>query len=80
MIEAYMPDKIAESSPAEDVATDLTAVRADISGLAESVKRLAIESPQLAVSSLEHEMRREPLQSVAIAAGIGFVLALLIAR
>jgi ElaB/YqjD/DUF883 family membrane-anchored ribosome-binding protein len=65
------------SSAAADVTTDLTALRADIAGLADSVKRVAAEAPDLARENLEASVRRNPLQAVAIAAGIGFVVALL---
>ena len=66
------------SSAATDVSTDLTALRADIAGLADSVKKLAAEAPDLARENLEVSIRRNPLQAVAIAAGIGFVAALLV--
>jgi ElaB/YqjD/DUF883 family membrane-anchored ribosome-binding protein len=62
------------------VSTELTALRADLTGLAESVKRLAAEAPELAQQSLETSIRRNPLQATLIAAGVGFVLSLVIGR
>lgn len=68
------------SSNVTDVSTELTALRADLTGLAESVKRLAVEAPDLAKQSLETSIRRNPLQATLIAASIGFVLAIIISR
>lgn len=63
-----------------DVSTELTALRADLKGLADSVKRLVAESPELAKGSVEASIRRNPLQATLIAVGVGFVLALIIGR
>jgi ElaB/YqjD/DUF883 family membrane-anchored ribosome-binding protein len=68
------------SSEATDVSTELTALRADLKGLAESVKQLAAEAPQLAREGFETSIRRNPLQAISIAAGIGFVLSLIVGR
>ena len=68
------------SSGATDVSTELTALRADITGLADLVKRLAAEAPDLAKEGFESAIRRNPLQATLIAAGIGFVLCLIIGR
>lgn len=63
-----------------DVSTELIALRADLAGLADSVKRLAAEAPELAKEGLETSIRRNPLQATLIAAGIGFVVSLIIRR
>ena len=68
------------SSAATDVSTELTALRADIAGLADSVKRLVGEAPDLAMESVEASIRRDPLRAVVIASGIGFVLSLILTR
>jgi ElaB/YqjD/DUF883 family membrane-anchored ribosome-binding protein len=68
------------SSAVTDVETELTALRADVKGLAESIQRLAVEAPSMARASLEESIRREPLRAIFIAAGIGFVLSLVISR
>ena len=68
------------SSAVTDVSTELTALRADIVGLADSVKRLVGEAPDLAKESFETSIRRNPIQATLIAGGIGFVLALILAR
>ena len=62
------------------MSTEPTALRADITGLADSVKRLAAEAPDIAKEGLESSIRRNPLQATLIAAGIGFVLSLIIGR
>jgi hypothetical protein len=43
----------ASSSAGTDVSTELTALRADVVGLAESVKRWVGEAPDLAIDGLE---------------------------
>ena len=62
------------------VSDNMIALRADLAGLAESVKRLAGKSPGLARESFKSSIRRNPLQATLIAAGVGFVLALIMAR
>jgi ElaB/YqjD/DUF883 family membrane-anchored ribosome-binding protein len=62
------------------VSDNLVALRADLTGLAESVKQLAAESPGLALEGFESSIRRNPVQATLIAAGVGFVLALILAR
>ena len=66
------------ASAATDIQTELVALQADIRGLSESVQRLVAEAPSLAKDSLEVSMRREPLKATFIAAGVGFILALLL--
>jgi len=68
------------TSAATDVSTELTALRADVAGLVDSVKRLAIDSPEIARDTFESSIRRNPLQATLIAAGVGFVLSLIVAR
>ena len=75
----YAPDT-GGSSAINDVGTELTALKADVKGLAESIQRLAAEAPGIAVDTLEASIRREPLRSVFIAAGVGFVLSLIVSR
>jgi ElaB/YqjD/DUF883 family membrane-anchored ribosome-binding protein len=73
------------------VGDHVAALRADIAGLAESVKRLAAE--QLGATSeevqdkameklgdVEAAIRRNPSQAVLIAAGVGFVAGLTLSR
>ena len=68
------------TSAVTDVSDDVIALRADIAGLAEAVKRLATEAPDLARESLASPIRRNPFQSTLIAVGVGFVLCLLVTR
>ena len=76
----YAAEPGGSSSAATDVATELTALRADVAGLADSVRRLVGEAPDLAKEGLEMSIRRNPLQAVVIASGIGFVLSLIVTR
>lgn len=76
---------------ASEVGDNVAALRDDIASLAASVKRLAAEqlgtsaeeAQQLAkekVGDLEAAIRRNPSQSALIAAGVGFVVGLILAR
>lgn len=76
----YAADTAGSSTAATDVGTELTALKADVKGLAESVQRLAAEAPGIAVDTLEASIRHQPLRSVFIAAGIGFVASLIVSR
>ena len=76
----YAADTGGSSTAVNDVGTELTALKADVKGLAESVQRLVADAPGIAVDTLEHAIRREPLRSVFIAAGVGFVLSLIVSR
>jgi ElaB/YqjD/DUF883 family membrane-anchored ribosome-binding protein len=78
-------------SAASDVGDNVTALREDIASLAASVKRLAAEQIGTSVEDvqdkamekvgdLESAIRRNPSQSALIAAGIGFVVGLVLAR
>lgn len=70
----------ASSSAATDVSTELIALRADVVGLADSVKRLVGEAPDLAIEGLESVIRRNPTHAVLVAGGIGFALSLILTR
>jgi ElaB/YqjD/DUF883 family membrane-anchored ribosome-binding protein len=74
-----------------EVGDNVTALREDIASLAASVKRLASEQlgtsvddvQDLAkdkVGDLESAIRRNPSQSALIAAGVGLVIGLILAR
>ncbi len=78
-------------SAASDVGDNVTALREDIAKLADSVKRLAADQIGTSVEDvqdkamekvgdLEAAIRRNPSQSALIAAGIGFVVGLILAR
>jgi ElaB/YqjD/DUF883 family membrane-anchored ribosome-binding protein len=77
---SYAADTGASSSAATDVQMELTALTADVKGLAESIQRLAGEAPSLARESLEASIRREPIRAIFIAAGVGFFLSLIVTR
>lgn len=76
----FAADTGSASPAATDVQTELTALQADVRGLAESVQRLVAETPELAKGKLEQAIRREPMRAALIAAGAGFVAARLLAR
>jgi ElaB/YqjD/DUF883 family membrane-anchored ribosome-binding protein len=76
----YAADTGGSSSAATDVQTEITALTADVKGLAESIQRLAAEAPSLARESFEDSIRREPIRAIFIAAGVGFVLSLIMSR
>ncbi len=76
---------------AGDVEDNVAALRADISNLSESVKRLAKEQLGAAaeevqdkakekLGDLEAAIRRNPSQAALIAAGMGFVFGLILSR
>jgi ElaB/YqjD/DUF883 family membrane-anchored ribosome-binding protein len=81
------PNTIAASNVSDNVA----ALRADIAGLADSVKRLAAEQIGSSTADVQDKairklgdveaaIRRNPSQAAMIAAGIGFVVGLILAR
>jgi ElaB/YqjD/DUF883 family membrane-anchored ribosome-binding protein len=81
----------ASRSAASDVGDNVTALREDIASLADSVKRLAAEQLGSSVEDVqdkamekigdvEASIRRNPTQSALIAAGIGFVVGLILTR
>lgn len=78
-------------SAASEVGDNVTALREDIANLAESVKRLAAEQIGTSVEDVQDKamekvgdveaaIRRNPTQAAMIAAGIGFVVGLILAR
>lgn len=78
-------------NPTEEVGDNVTALREDIAALAASVKRLASEQigssvddvqdkAKEKVDDIETAIRRNPTQSAMIAAGIGFVVGLILTR
>jgi ElaB/YqjD/DUF883 family membrane-anchored ribosome-binding protein len=78
-------------SAANEVGDNVSALREDIASLAASVKRLAAEQIGTSVEDaqdmamekvgdLEAAIRRNPSQSALIAAGVGFVVGLVLVR
>jgi ElaB/YqjD/DUF883 family membrane-anchored ribosome-binding protein len=76
---------------AADVGDNVAALRADIAALADSVKRLASEQlgsnvedvqdkAMEKLGDVEAAIRRNPSQAALIAAGIGFVVGLILSR
>ncbi|ODS02989.1 hypothetical protein AUC71_12270 [Methyloceanibacter marginalis] len=85
--DAEMPDHKALREDLQEIAARLANLRSDIDGLmgaagatashqAEALQDQASE----ALANFEDAVRREPLKSLAIAAGAGFVLGILLRR
>jgi ElaB/YqjD/DUF883 family membrane-anchored ribosome-binding protein len=79
------------STAASGVSDNVAALRADIAGLADSVKRLAAEQVGSSAENVQEKamakfgdieaaIRRNPSQAAMIAAGIGFVVGLILSR
>jgi ElaB/YqjD/DUF883 family membrane-anchored ribosome-binding protein len=73
--------------PKDDLSEELQAIRADIENLASTVRRIAKDELSQAQASAaesakqaEDAIRRNPLQAVAIAAGLGFLLGVITRR
>lgn len=85
----HLKDDVQKS--AETVATDFTALRSDISRLAASVQQMAANELGAQVEDLnakaseqitaaERAIRENPTQAALIAAGIGFMVGLIMIR
>jgi len=85
------PNAPGSQSAASDVSDNMSALRDDIASLADSVKRLAGEhlgasvedvqdKAKEKIGDLEATIRRNPSQAALIAAGVGFVLGLILSR
>ena len=83
---AFPPSSRSDPNPksASEVGENVAALRTDIANLAESVKRLATEQVQdkatEKLADVEAAIRRNPSQAAMIAAGIGFVVGLILTR
>lgn len=92
----FNPASNAEAKPEaqearREVKDNYEAIRADIAELASSVKKLAgsefggaiedaQEGAQMRLGQLERSIREKPTQAALIAAGVGFLVGLLIVR
>jgi len=78
------PPAVPSDAATSEVGDKLAALREDIANLAESIKRVAAEQIGSSVEdvhqSLETHIRRNPTQATLIAAGIGLVVGLILAR
>jgi hypothetical protein len=79
-IKAYAAEAGGTRSDQTDVSTELIALRADLVGLADSVKRLVEEAPEIAKDSIEASIRRDPIRATLVAGGVGFLLSLILVR
>jgi ElaB/YqjD/DUF883 family membrane-anchored ribosome-binding protein len=83
--------KIQSETAQQDVKENLTTLKSDVADLASSVKRLADaefgnvassaqDAAQRSVGQLEDSIRKNPTQAAMIAAGVGFIVGLILAR
>jgi ElaB/YqjD/DUF883 family membrane-anchored ribosome-binding protein len=91
MTYASRPQDQGTRSAANEVGDNVAALREDIASLAASVKRLAAEQIGTSVEEVQDKamekvgdveaaIRRNPTQAALIAAGIGFVVGLILSR
>jgi ElaB/YqjD/DUF883 family membrane-anchored ribosome-binding protein len=82
-----MPDHVVLKEEVQRIAKHLATLRQDVDALAGSLKSAgghqlhrAQDKAGEALGTVEEAVRRDPLTSVGIAAGIGFLLGIVIAR
>ena len=85
--DAEMPDHVALKEEVRKIAQHLATLRQDVDALAGSLKSAgghqlhrAQDKAGEALGTVEEAVRRDPLTSLGIAAGIGFLLGIVIAR
>lgn len=85
--DAEMPDHKALNDDLKKIAAHIAKLRAEIDGLAGTVGETGSHQAEAlrdqaaeALESVKESVRREPLRSLAIAAGIGFVLGIVMGR
>jgi ElaB/YqjD/DUF883 family membrane-anchored ribosome-binding protein len=85
--DAEMPDHVALREEVHKIAKHLATLRQDVEALTGSIKEAgghqldrAQDKAGEALHSVEDAVRRDPLTSLGIAAGIGLLLGIVIAR
>ena len=85
--DAEMPDHKAWEEDLQEIAAHIANLRAEIEGLVGTVGATGLHQVEArrnqaadALESVEDAVRREPVKSLAIAAGIGFVLGVVMGR
>jgi ElaB/YqjD/DUF883 family membrane-anchored ribosome-binding protein len=85
--DAEMPDHVALREEVQKIAKHLATLRRDVEALGGSIRSAgghqlhrAQDKAGEALGSVENAVRRDPLTSLGIAAGIGFLLGIVIAR
>ncbi len=85
--DAEMPDHKALSEDLQEIASRLSSLRKEIDGLVGSVGATGSHQAEAlqaqaseALSAVEDAVRREPLKSLGIALGAGFLLGILMGR
>ena len=85
--DADMPDHVVLKEEVQRIAKHLATLRQDVDALAGSLKSAgghqlhrAQDKAGEALGTVEQAVRRDPLTSLGIAAGIGFLLGIVIAR
>ena len=85
--DAEMPDHKALSEDLQEIAEHLEALRSDLDALAGSIGATGSHQAEAlraqageTLGAMEDAIRREPLKSVGIAVGVGFLLGVLMGR
>ena len=85
--DADMPDHVVLKEEVQRIAKHLATLRQDVDALAGSLKSAgghqlhrAQDKAGEALGTVEEAVRRDPLTSLGIAAGVGFLLGIVIAR
>jgi ElaB/YqjD/DUF883 family membrane-anchored ribosome-binding protein len=86
-IDAEMPDHKALKEDLQEIADHIAGLRSDIDGLVGAVGATGSHQTEAlrdqaaeALASVEDAVRREPVKSLAIALGAGFVLGIVMGR
>jgi ElaB/YqjD/DUF883 family membrane-anchored ribosome-binding protein len=87
MTDADMPDHKALKEDLQEIAERLAAMRSEVDGLMNAVGATGVHQAEAlqdqaseALANFEDAVRREPLKSLAIAVGAGFVLGIFLGR
>ena len=85
--DAEMPDHKALNEDLEEIAGRIEELRSSLDALAESVGATGLHQAEAlkaqageSLGALEDAVRREPLKSIGIALGVGFVLGVVMGR
>ena len=85
--DAEMPDHKALNEDLQEISQRLASLRSEVDGLVDAVGATGLhqaaalqDQANEALSNFEDAVRREPLKSLAIAAGVGFVLGVIVGR
>jgi ElaB/YqjD/DUF883 family membrane-anchored ribosome-binding protein len=85
--DAEMPDHKALKEDIQDITKELNKLRENVENVAGSVRRAgahqverAQDKASEALTAVEEAVRREPLKTLGIAAGVGFLIGIVLRR